>query len=127
MTKYYCVGGFNKTWFYVRDSERRRLDTNGVRIIKVLTSDEAIQVKEKLHRLVELRRMESKYEHCHVDYRDRYFYEEMQRTLKPDVLATITAKFDEINALVAAEAAEGRRELDELEKYFDAFLEEGDE
>lgn len=129
LTKYFCVGGFDKTWFYVSDAERRRLNTNGVSIIKVLPPDEATQVKEKLHRLVELRRMESKYEHCHVDYHDRYFYEEMQRTLKPDVLATITAKFDEINALVAAEAAEGRCELDELEKYFNAFLEgsEGEE
>lgn len=43
------------------------------------------------------------------------------------VLAKITAKFEEINALVAAEAADSRRELEELEKYFDAFLEEGEE
>lgn len=127
--KYLAVGGFDKTWFYVSDAERRRLNTNGVCIIKALTSDEATQIKEKLQRRAELRRMESKYEHCYVDYRDRYFYEEMQRTLKPDVLATITAKFDEINALVTAEAAEGRHELDDLEKYFEAFLEgsEGEE
>ena len=122
-----AVGGFDKTWFYVSDAERRRLNTNGVCIIKALTSDEATQIKDKLQRRAELRRMVSKYEDCHVDFRDRYFYEKMQQTLKPDVLVTITAKFDEINALVAAEAAEGRRELDELEKYFNAFLEEGEE
>ncbi len=122
LVKYFCVGGFDKTWFFVSDAERRRLNTNGVQILKKLEPDEATQMKEKLHRFVELRRKESKFENCRIDYEDRFFYEEMQRTLKPDVLATITAKLDEINALVATEASADRRELEELETYFNAFL-----
>lgn len=121
-TKYFCVGGFDKTWFYVSDAERRRLNTNGVQILKKLAPEEAPQMKEKLHRRAELHSRGHKFENCRIDYRERYFYEEMQRTLKPDVLATITAKLDEINALVAAEAAADRRELEELDEYFNAFL-----
>ena len=127
LTKYFAVGGFDKTWFYVSDAERRRLNTNGVRVLKVLESDEALQMKAKLQRFVELRRLESKFDNCHIDYNDRYFYEEMRRILKPDVLSTITAKLDEINAIVAAEAADYRRELEELKKYFDDFLKGSEE
>lgn len=119
----FAVGGYDDTWFYVSDSERRRLNTKGVRILKILTPNEATQIKTKLQRYGELRSLVYKYKDCHFNYYDWYFYKEMQRTLKADVLSTITTKFDEINSLVAAEAEDSRCELDELQKYFDAFLE----
>lgn len=118
---FWAVGGYDDTWFYVSDTERRRLNTKGVRLLKMLAPDEATQIKKKLQHYAELRRLVDKYEDCHVDYHDRYFYIEMQRTLKYDVLAKITAKFDEINEIVAAAAEASRRELEELIEYFNAF------
>ena len=126
VAKSFCVGGFDKTWFYVSDVERRRINTNGVRIIKVLSLDEATQVKKKLDRLAELRRIENKYANCRVAYKKSFYYYEMQRILKPDVLAAITAKFEEINALVKDETADSRHELEDLEKYINAFMEESE-
>jgi hypothetical protein len=118
-----AVGGYDDTWFYVSDSERRRLNTKGVRILKVLEPSEATQIKKKLQRYDELRSLVYKYKDCHFNYYDWYVYKEMQRTLKPNVLSTIITKFDEINAIVATEAEDSRCELEELQKYFDAFLE----
>lgn len=120
---YFCVGGYDKTWFYESDAERRRLNTNGVRILKVLSPEEAEQMKAKLKRYRELNRATDNFENCYIDYRQEYFYKVMQRTLKPDIYKTITEKLEEINSLVASEAAASVREREELNKYFNAFLE----
>lgn len=125
VARYFCVGGYDKSWFYEADDNRRRLNTNGVQIIKKLSADEAVQMKEKLKRLRELRRMQHDFEQCKIDYLDRYYYEVMKRTLKRETLMEITDALEKINARVDDEFAEAQHELIELEKYFDAFLPEG--
>ena len=126
VARYFCVGGYDASWFYETDDKRRRLNSNGVRIIKELTSDEAAQMKEKLRRMVELRRGMHDYNSCKVDYWEHYYYTAMKQTLKRETLMEITATLDKINERIAAEAANAEEELAELEEYFNAFLQEGE-
>lgn len=127
VARYFCVGGYDSSWFYEADDNRRRLNTNGVQIIKKLSADEAVQIKEKLSRLRELRHMQHDFDRCKINYCDEYFYTVMKRTLKRETLMEITATLDKINERIGAEFENAQNELTELEKYFDAFLPEGKE
>lgn len=121
---YFRIGGYDKTWFYETDDKRRKLNSNGVQIIKELTPDEAVQMKAKLGRMIELRSVMHDYERCKIDYREHYFYTVINRTLKRETILEITATLDGINKRIADEAASAQSELKELEEYFNAYLEE---
>lgn len=122
-----CVGGFDNVWFYESDGVRRKINSKGVRILKILEPNEVEPMNMKLKRLNELNNLENDFDKCRVDYMDRFYYETMSRTLTSKGFAAVTEKFKEINSIIDAEAADCRKEGEELRAYFNAFLEKGEE
>lgn len=117
----FCIGGYDKTWFYESDDERRRLNTNGVRILKRLAPEEVKPMKEKLARFHRLKNRSEDHRDCFIN--DDYFIRRIERTLEPEAVKKVMAKVAEINQIISDERAAMQTELDELDKYFKAFLE----
>lgn len=118
----FCVGGYDNTWFYESDTQRRRLNTNGVRLLKRLLPEEVEPMKEKIVRYYQLRGSQEEFKRCLISKRE-YFYSQMEIYLPADEFATVSAKIDEINGIVQRLSAGAKAELEELDKYFKAFLE----
>lgn len=121
MATTFCIGGYDKTWFYESDSERRRLNSNGVRILKYLTPEEVKPMKEKLARFYKLKN--SSQAHSDVLIKgDEFFIYKAENALSPETLKKVWEKVHEINQLVNEEREAMRAELAELERYFNTFL-----
>lgn len=118
----FCIGGYDKTWFYESDYERRRLNTNGVRILKRLEPEEVEPLKEKLARYYRLKKGSGDLNDCLVK-RDEFFIYKAERTLSPETLKKVMTKVEEINQIIRDERAAMQAELAALDKYFKAFLE----
>lgn len=125
MASGFCIGGYDKTWFYESDSERRRLNTNGVRILKYLSPEEVEPMKAKLARFYSLKRSSGDHSDCLIKG-DEFFIYMAKKALEPETLDKVWKKVHEINELVNEERAAMQAELGELEKYFNAFLKESE-
>lgn len=118
----FCIGGYDKTWFYESDDERRRLNTNGVRILKRLAPEEVEPMKVKLARYYKLKKSSGALDDCLMKG-DEFFIYKAERTLSPETLKKVMEKVAEINQIIKDEKAAMKSELAELDKYFKSFLE----
>lgn len=121
-----AVGHYSDTWFYESDTSRRRLNTKGVKLLKCLTSDEAIVMQAKLERMWTLRQIVLNYDECKLSY-SPWRREQMKKIFSKQLYDVVTRKLEELNEQIAEEARSLRAELEELEAYFNSFMIEGDE
>lgn len=121
-----AVGHYSDTWFYESETSRRRLNTKGVKLLKCLTSDEAIDMKAKLERIWTLRQILLNYNECKLSY-SPWRLEQMKKNFSEHLYNDVIRKLEELNEQIDEEARSLRAELKELEAYFNSFLTEGDE
>lgn len=117
----YYIGQVDETWLYLDDVrsgyiERRRLKSNGVRVIKHLASEDVEATKQMVCRLVELQRRKSMIDECRIEI------PRMQRLrhktwLSDQTYSEVQKRLNEINVLIDADIKADEQEIAQIEKY----------
>ncbi len=129
----FCVGGYSEKWFYVTDTDKRRLGTKGVTLLCELSPEEVAPMKERIARYkalqYEIRACDDLSNNVKNDRRIlslvsgsmRDFLYDCKKYV-PALASAIDSKADEIQQIIDNYAVGLKQEYDALDAVFSNLL-----